>query len=223
MQAARGRLVVAGAGRHAAEVCAYAEDLRRCGHPLDLLGCLDDTVPKGVVRSLRVLGPMQEFESSPDEFFEQLNWITATGDNAARCRIVSRLESLYGGRCHFTTLIHPLASVGTDAVIGEGACIAPTAVLTARVRMGRHCIVNVKASVSHDCIIGDYVNINPGATLCGDVEIGDGAYIGAGATVIERIRIGSGTVIGAGAVVVRDLPEHVTAVGVPARIISKHS
>ena len=71
-------------------------------------------------------------------------------------------------------------------------------------------------------MIGNFVNINPGATICGQVSIGDGAYIGAGAVVKDKIRIGRGAIVGAGAVVVRDLPDGVTAVGVPARVIKQN-
>jgi acetyltransferase-like isoleucine patch superfamily enzyme len=36
--------------------------------------------------------------------------------------------------------------------------------------------------------------------------------------VKDRITIGSGSIVGAGAVVVHDLPAHVVAYGVPARV-----
>jgi acetyltransferase EpsM len=63
------------------------------------------------------------------------------------------------------------------------------------------------------------VNLNPGAVVAGRARIGAGCYVGAGATIIDQIEVGAWTVIGAGAVVIRHLPEHVTAVGVPARVI----
>jgi acetyltransferase EpsM len=100
--------------------------------------------------------------------------------------------------------------------------LAPNTIATTRARIGAHCILNVKASVSHDCVIDDYCNINPNATVCGDVRLGEGCYVGAGAVIIEKRTIGAWTVIGAGSVVTRDLPDGVTAVGVPARIIKWH-
>jgi serine O-acetyltransferase len=41
--------------------------------------------------------------------------------------------------------------------------------------------------------------------------------------VIGRIRIGNNVHIGANAVVLRDIPDNSTAVGVPARVVSKLS
>jgi sugar O-acyltransferase (sialic acid O-acetyltransferase NeuD family) len=103
--------------------------------------------------------------------------------------------------------------------VGPGTLLAPGVIITTRVRVGAHCILNVKASISHDCVIGDWCNINPGATLCGNVTVGEGAFIGAGAIVREKINIGAGAAIGAGAVVIRDVPPHTTVAGVPARLL----
>lgn len=53
--------------------------------------------------------------------------------------------------------------------------------------------------------------------------IGDGVFIGAGARVLGEIIIGDYAKIGANAVVVTDIPDHATAVGVPARVIKNES
>jgi acetyltransferase EpsM len=82
-----------------------------------------------------------------------------------------------------------------------------------------HAILNVAATVSHDTRIGPYSMLNPGVHLAGNVTVGEGCYLGVSSSIIHGLSIGSWTTIGAGAVVVRDLPENVTAVGVPARVI----
>ena len=94
------------------------------------------------------------------------------------------------------------------------------AIVLPRATLGRGVLVNTKASVDHDCLIGDFVNIAPAATLGGDVQVGAETFVGPGATVAAGIRIGTRAMIGAGAVVLRDLPDDVTAWGVPARITS---
>ena len=73
--------------------------------------------------------------------------------------------------------------------------------------------------MDHDCVIGRAVHIAPGAHLCGGITVGERTLIGAGATVIPNLRIGSDVVIGAGATVVGDIPDGVTALGTPARIV----
>jgi serine O-acetyltransferase len=76
-------------------------------------------------------------------------------------------------------------------------------------------------------VIGDNCSILQGVTLGGTgkadedrhPKIGNGVLIGAGAKVIGNIRIGDFARIGAGSVVIKDVPDRVTVVGVPARIV----
>jgi sugar O-acyltransferase (sialic acid O-acetyltransferase NeuD family) len=222
MLATRTRLIIIGAGRHGSEVQAYVKDLLRSGWNGDLLGFLDDTRRRGLYRGLNVLGPLEQFADAPPKFFRGLQYITAIGDNTGRQHVIGRFETLYGKRMTAWTLMHTTAWTGDDVVIGEGTLVAPGVIVTTRARIGRHCILNIKSSVSHDCVIGDYVSINPGATICGNCRIGTGAFIGTGATVINGVEIGEGAIIGGGAAVVKDIPPNVTAVGVPARVIKRH-
>ena len=49
--------------------------------------------------------------------------------------------------------------------------------------------------------------------------LGNGVTVYAGAKVIGGVRVGDGAVIGANAVVIKDVPDNVVAVGVPAKIL----
>ena len=53
------------------------------------------------------------------------------------------------------------------------------------------------------------------------IVIGKDVWIGSNTTVTPGVTIGDGSVIAAGAVVTRNVPDHVLASGVPARIIRK--
>jgi len=52
----------------------------------------------------------------------------------------------------------------------------------------------------------------------GPITVGSGAWLGTSAVVLDGASVGSGTVVGAGAVVDGPIPEHVIALGVPARV-----
>jgi sugar O-acyltransferase (sialic acid O-acetyltransferase NeuD family) len=117
----------------------------------------------------------------------------------------------------FATVIHPAAVVAADVVLGEGVQIMAGAVIQPGSRIGMNTIVNTKASVDHDCLIGNHVHLSPGTTLSGGVHIGDVVHLGTGATVIQGVTIGRNSLIGAGSVVVTDVPDNAEFAGVPAK------
>jgi serine O-acetyltransferase len=75
--------------------------------------------------------------------------------------------------------------------------------------------------------IGDNVTIFQGATLGGTGKekgkrhptIRDNTIISAGAKILGSIEIGKNVIVGAGAVVIKSVPDNVTVVGVPGRIV----
>ena len=217
-------LVIIGAGGHGSEIRAYIENSAVANGHMRFLGFIDDNRAKGPWLGTEILGGMTDLEVlARREKGSEFHYITACGDNPVRRRLVKNIEAFGLTNVHPRTLRHPTSQVGREVEVGPGTLLAPNVIVTTRVHIGSHCILNVRASVSHDCVIGDFVNINPGAVICGTVDIGIGAYIGAGAVLKEGIRIGRGVTVGAGAVVIRDLPNGVTAVGVPARVIKENS
>jgi acetyltransferase EpsM len=145
-------------------------------------------------------------------------FIVAIGNNTIRKKIVENMLS----DVSFAIAIHPTTTIDTTVFIDEGTVVMANCVINASVKIGKHCIINSTAVLEHDCIIGDYVHVSPSATLCGNVKIGKGTHIGAGAIIIPSVKIGKNVTIGAGAVVIKNIPDNVTVVGNPARIIKKH-
>jgi sugar O-acyltransferase (sialic acid O-acetyltransferase NeuD family) len=143
--------------------------------------------------------------------------VLAVGINGERAELARMLDASFGQAIHLSAIVAPSASIGEGTVVLHGSVIQPNA------RVGRHVLINTAASVDHDCVVEDYAHISPHATLSGHVHIGEGTHIGAGAVLIPKIRVGRWCRVGAGAVVVRDLPDHCTAVGNPARILRDRS
>ena len=142
--------------------------------------------------------------------------IVAIGNN--KIRLAKQRELLSAGFI-LATVVHLSAVVSRSAIIKAGTVVMAGAVINADAVVGAACIVNSNAVVEHDCILADGVHISPGAGLAGGVLVGESSWVGIGASVIQLKRIGKNVMVGAGAAVVNDLPDGVTAVGVPAKII----
>ena len=119
--------------------------------------------------------------------------------------------------------VHPQAVVSRSARIGIGVAIMAGAIINAAAQLGQNVIVNTGSVIEHDCIIGDHVHIATGALLAGGVRIGNGSHVGVGASVRQCVKIGCNSIVGAGASVIRDVPDNVIVVGVPARILRENT
>ncbi len=206
---AKETIVILGVGGMGRELLTYYQD---AGMFDSVKGLLEEHSSRAgqLVRGKRILGESELPENKLD-----VKLIAGIG-NPLRKRWVEELEAK-GYR--FDTLVHDRAYIGENVKVGDGSVICPGVILTCDISLGRHCIINVKASVSHDCKLGNFVTVSPGATVGGGVEIGDETWIGIGATVIQRIKIGKRVFIAAGAVIVDDVPDDSLVMGVPGRVV----
>ncbi len=203
------RLAVLGASGHGKVVADIAEC---CGW--DEVVFFDDAWPK-VSRNghWAVVGDSQVLAEHLATF---AGVIVAIGSNAIRAEKLRWLAELLAP---VTTLVHPSAVISRYAELGSGTVVMPGVVVNVSSRVGNGVILNTGCSIDHDCTIGDGAHISPGTHLAGGVQVGAQSWIGIGASVKQLINIGQRVAVGAGAVVVSDLPDGVTAVGVPAKPI----
>jgi sugar O-acyltransferase (sialic acid O-acetyltransferase NeuD family) len=203
-------IYVLGAGGHGRVVI---DALRCAGKPV--AGVLDPNLsPGSELDGLKVLGG--------DELLSELDAANTSLANGvgihSGVKARTRLFEDGGQRgFRFPPIIHPAAIIARDCVLLEGCQIMAGAVLQCHSRIGANTVINTRASVDHDCLIGDHAFISPGAILCGGVRIGARALVGAGAVILPGVAVGADARIGAGAVILKDVPEGMTAVGNPGR------
>jgi sugar O-acyltransferase (sialic acid O-acetyltransferase NeuD family) len=147
----------------------------------------------------------------------------AIADSRARQRVA---EACLARGARPLSLVSRHAVVGPHNAIGEGAILCAFAVVTANARIGRFFHGNIRCTVAHDVVIGDFVTFAPGVFCNGNVHVQDHAYIGTGAmlrngTPDRPLVIGEGAVVGMGAVVTKDVPPFATVVGNPARLLKR--
>lgn len=150
------------------------------------------------------------------EVTERPDVIIGIGNNNIRLK---KQAEICAAGFSIATVIHPAAIVSPSAYIGYGTVIMPGTIINADVTIGEASIINSNAVVEHDCTIASGVHISPGVSLAGAVKVNFASWVGIGASVIQQVTIGKNVIVGAGSVVLFDLPDNVTAVGVPARII----
>ncbi len=177
-----------------------AEAARACGW--SLAGFVDPDPPKGT--------------DTLDSFPANAHAIVAIGSNEIRAYVFGKLIE---HRRNIATIVHPVAHVSPSARIGNGCYIAENVTVRTNATVGNGTNLNSGAVVSHDCCVGDFVTFGPNAATAGHVSIGDLTTLGVGASARPNAKVGNRCVVGAGTAVVKDVPDDVTAIGVPARVV----
>lgn len=203
------RLLILGASGHAHVI---AETALLSGLTSEL-AFVDDV--KKSVGNWPLIGKLEiALESSIKNEFQSA--FVAIGDSKVRATWLHKLMRI---GYDLPTIIHPHSWISQSSIIGDGTAVLANAIIQANAVVGKGCILNTGCSVDHDCRIDDFTHISPGAHLAGNVSIGYQSHIGIGASIIQNTRIGTRVTVGAGAAVIRELPDGVTAVGVPAEVI----
>jgi acetyltransferase EpsM len=206
------KIVIVCAGSQGTIVADILQRAQEAGAAAEPIGFVDDTPSLNgtTMLDLPILGPI---DSLPQ--IEHDAVVVAIGDNHTRRVITERL--IAAGET-LATAIHPFVSIAPSAKIGEGSMLSAGALVLPRAILGRGVLLNTKASVDHDSVMGDFSHVSAGGTVGANCRIGEETLIALGASVTSWRTVGARTTIGGGAVVVRDIPDDVTAWGVPARV-----
>jgi len=124
-----------------------------------------------------------------------------------RLRLVARLLSSLA-RLFTGVEIHPGAQIGRRFFIDHGTGV----------------VVGETAEIGDDCVMFHGVTLGGTGKQLGKrhPSVGNGVLMGTGATLLGPIRVGSNVKIGALSFVrMRDVPDDVTVVGAPARIVKE--
>ena len=117
--------------------------------------------------------------------------------------------------------IHPTALIMEDAILHDNVILYPRTFVGYRAELFPGVIVT-SAHLDHHNVIKECALIGPGAVFAGNVTIGAFTKVYTGVVIKNRVKIGQNSILGAGTVVIEDVPDNVTVVGVPGKIIKHH-
>jgi sugar O-acyltransferase (sialic acid O-acetyltransferase NeuD family) len=203
-------IYLVGCGGHGRVVL---DTLLTCGTPV--AGIIDAALALGTrVYGIAVLGGDERLAALDPKAAAVCIGVGVMPGSGRRAEL---FDSLQNGGFEFVAVAHPSAIIASRIRFGAGVQVLAGAVLQTGVSLADNVIVNTRASVDHDCVLGRDVMIGPGAVLCGEVSVAAAAYVGAGAVLMPGVQVGAHAVIGAGSVVTSDVPGGATVVGNPAR------
>jgi len=129
------------------------------------------------------------------------------------------LAPLLDQNAEFITFIHPSVIMGERVKIGKGVVICPGVSISVDITIGDFSMVGPNTTIGHDGTLGAWCTLCAQCDITGRVSLGDKVFLGSRVSIIPGKKIGNKSILGAGAVVISDVPEGVTVVGNPARIL----
>lgn len=209
-------IVILGAGGCAREVAWLLEENNKLEKQWNILGYVayEENTRK---RDYPVIGNDEWLLEQTKE----LAVVIAVGDGKLRKRIFEKLK--YNNNLTFPPIISNKAIVSDYVQIGQGTIICAGTIITVDVEIGEFCYFNLNSTVSHDCIIEDFVTVYSDVNISGNVSVRELATLGVGTKIKQGLIIGEKSVAGAGAIIVKDVDSEITVVGCPARKLNKNS
>lgn len=208
-------IAIVGSGGCAREVKWLIEECNKVKKEWNILGWISKEEPGTMISGLPVLGDDEWIVN----YKKPISVAVSVGDGKLRKKIVEYYRR--NANISFPNIISPNASMSDSVKMGEGCIVSAESIFTVDIKIGNFLISNLAVTIAHDCIINDYVTLFSGAHISGNVTLGECVSVGTGANIIQGLSVGDCSFIGAGAAVVRDIPDHCTAAGVPAKPIVK--
>lgn len=201
-------MIIAGAGGHGLEVF---EVLLKQGFSAERIYFFDEEESKKTNHPFK-----QNVITSEAEVLECFklspSFFLGVGNPKSRKKLDGMLTKLGGTLC---SIFHSSAFNSNSL---KGICFdqMPFSFVGPEVQIGKGVLINTRANLHHECIVGEYTEIGPGAMLLGGVKVGNKCRIGAGAVILPGIQLGEEVIVGAGAVVTKDYGDYRVLKGIPA-------
>lgn len=155
-----------------------------------------------------IIGAVETYDIQKDDVF-----FCALGDSHWR-KHYAEIITAKGGE--FINIIHPSSLVSPVAQIGTGCIIGAFTTISPNVRIGNHVMIQAYDDFGHDSEIDDYASIESYVFLGGYAKVGELATMHTKSSIIPHKSIGKECEVGFGSVVMRNFKDGVHVFGNPA-------
>lgn len=206
-------IIIIGARGMGRTIHNYLEEFDEYNLSFKIKGFLDDKKDalNGFDNYAPILSSVEEYQICKNDLF-----VCSLGDIKQKVKY-SNIISDKGGE--FYTLIHPLARVMRDAVIGKGCIIGPWCTIGTGSIIADNCLIQTSAIIGHDVKIGNWTRIDTKVVCAGNATIGNNVTVHTSAIINQKAVIGDNATIGAGCFVFKSVKECTTVIGNPAKVL----
>ena len=211
-------VLIVGAGGHGRGILEILRAVAVvAGTACPVAGFLDDdpSVLAAMPGGLPVLGSLDE---APGLIRSGHRFLIGVGEPRIRRAVADRLAM---NGAVFATAVHPSVIMYGDVSVAPGCALGAGVVVAAATRLCDQVLLNLNATVGHDCLLERFATVGPGANIGGNVRMGEGAFVGLNGTVLPGRGLGPASQLGAGSVLLDDLEAGCIAFGVPARVVGR--
>ena len=200
-------LIIIGVGSFAREIYKSAQNAVGFGSDWTIKGFLDGDVKlsaeayQKLPSDVPVLGDIDSYETEADDVF-------TCAINAVNVR-KKLIEKILPRGANFINIIDRKSQILPSAKLGRGVLIGPESYVSDYVEIGDFSTANNHVLLGHDVRVGRFTVINMRATVSGNTIIGDEVFIGVSVSIAPKSRIGS--------VVIGEVPAGANFLGNPAR------
>ena len=206
-------IIIVGASGFGRELLMAIKEINRIDEEWNVLGFIDDNINAltGIDCSHKILGTIDDCDPKDGVFYAM-----GIADPSTKKAIALKLKNR-GAK--FATIIHPTARIGESTKMGEGLVLFTYADLSVNCVIGDFVFMNSFSQVGHDAVIGNYCTLFPNSSIAGGGILGECVLVGTAASTYPNVKIGSYATIGMNSAVIRNVKEHTTVMGVPAKKI----
>lgn len=202
--------IIVGAGTYGQ---VYAEYLKE---DYNILGFIDDNeiLSNTEINGIKVLGNFNFLLNSIDI---SVNVFIPIGNNKTRVELFKKVINKGFKTPNF---IHKTTQIHSSVKIGKGVYILPGSHIMPLAEIKDFVLVSMGVNIAHHTIIEQGCFFSQGSNIGASIHFRDNVFCGIGSTIMTGVKdVGKKSVIGAGAVIIHDVPDGVTVVGNPGRII----